>query len=125
MIPVAIVMAMLASESSALLPQNGMDAAFSGTIVSTYPDGQTALLWLERANTYQGQGRSGRRSRGVWRIKGDEIYLKQRRPIPVPVEYCTALVTGGIGARWSGRAVTGEPIQIHLVPGRAALGDSR
>ena len=95
-----------------------LEAAYGNTLVSTYPDGRTARLWLSRDHTYSGQGRSGRPSAGVWEIRGSELCMRQRRPIPLPVRYCTAIVTGGVGTQWKAKAVTGEPITVMLVAGR-------
>lgn len=96
-----------------------VEPAFGNTIVSTYRDGRQGKLWLERNGSYRGLGRTGRTSIGTWRVEGSRICMRQRRPIPVPFSYCTAIVPGGIGTRWSGEAPDGEPIQIQLVAGRA------
>lgn len=95
-----------------------MQAAYANTVVSTYPDGRTARLWLEPDHTYTGQGRRGGRSSGVWEVRGSDLCLRQRRPIPSPIRYCTPVVSGGVGTRWSAKAVTGEPITVELVAGR-------
>ncbi len=95
-----------------------VEAAFGNTIVSTYPDGRTGRLWLERDGSYRGTGRRGLESRGTWRVRGEELCLRQRRPFPAPFNFCTALVQGGIGTRWTGRAPTGETIRNELVAGR-------
>jgi hypothetical protein len=95
-----------------------LEAAYGNTLVSTYPDGRTARLWLSRDRTYTGQGRGGRPSAGVWERRGSELCMRQRRPLPLPVRYCTAIVTGGVGTQWKAKAVTGEPITVMLVAGR-------
>ena len=95
-----------------------LEPAFANTIVSTYPDGRTAKLWLNRDGTYRAQGRRGKPSSGRWTLKGERICLKQSRPVPGPFSYCTAVKRGGVGTSWSGKAVTGEPIRIQLVAGR-------
>lgn len=94
------------------------EAAFSNTVVSTYPDGRTAKLWLERNGTYRGQGRRGKPSSGKWTIKGEQICLRQSRPFPAPFNYCTAVKQGEVGSEWAGKAVTGEAVKIKLVSGR-------
>ena len=103
--------ALAAGEASVLEP------AFSNTIVSTYPDGRKAKLWLNRDGTYRAQGRRGKPSSGRWTLKGERICMKQSRPIPVG-SYCTGVRRGGVGTSWSGKAVTGEPIRIQVVAGR-------
>lgn len=92
--------------------------AFAGTIVSTYPDGRTGRLWLRSNATYVGRGRRSEPSAGHWRIAGQRLCLKQSRPFPIPFSYCAPLPAAGVTSGWSGRAVTGEPITITLVPGR-------
>ena len=95
-----------------------VQAAFGNTIVSTYPDGRQAKLWLEPDGTYRGAGRRGKPSSGRWNIKGEQICLRQSRPFPAPKSYCTPLVSGGVGTSWAGKAVTGEPVKLELAPGR-------
>ena len=92
--------------------------AFGNTIVSTYRDGRTGKLWLDPGGAYRGLGRTGRTSIGTWRVEGDRLCMRQRRPFPAPFSYCTPIVPGGVGARWTGRAPDGEPINIELVAGR-------
>ena len=92
--------------------------AFGNTVVSTYPDGRTAKLWLEPGGSYTAVGRRGRRSSGRWTLKGQRICLKQTRPVRAPFSYCTEFPDGGVGASWKGKAVTGEPITIQVVEGR-------
>lgn len=108
---------LLAVASPALADQR-LEPAFANTIVSTYPDGRTAKLWLERDGAYRGQSRKGAITSGRWTVKGDRICLKQSRPMPIPLTYCTAIVGGDVGTRWSGKAVTGEPVKLELVSGR-------
>ena len=95
-----------------------LQPAFQNTIVSTYPDGRTARLWLSADGTYTGQGRRGGRNGGVWRLRGSEICMSQRRPVPVPIQFCTPVMQGGVGTRWTAKAVTGETIQVQVVAGR-------
>jgi hypothetical protein len=95
-----------------------LEPAFENTIISTYPDGRQAKLWLNPDGTYRATGRRGQPTSGRWRLKGQQICMKQKRPFPAPVTYCTAVKQGGIGTTWAGKAVTGEPIRISLVAGR-------
>lgn len=113
---VALAAALLAGPALAAAPAV-LEPAFAGTIVSTYPDGRTAKLWLERGGAYRGEGRSGRRSSGRWTLKGERICFRQSRPLPIPVVHC-APVPSGDAAAWTGKAVTGEPIRLHLLPNR-------
>ena len=95
-----------------------VDGAFGNTIISTYPDGRTARLWLHAGGAYDARGRRGDPSSGRWSIKGDKVCLRQSRPIPVPFSYCTPFGEARVGATWKGRAVTGEAISIRLVKGQ-------
>jgi len=95
----------------------GVQAAFGNTVISTYPDGRTGLLWLNANGTYDAKGRHRTSSSGAWTVKGSKVCLKQKKPRPAPFAFCTALPNGGVGATWSGKAVTGEKIRIKLVGG--------
>ncbi len=92
--------------------------AFKNTIVSTYPDGRQAHLWLSEDGSYKAEGRRHDPSNGHWTIKDERICLRQSHPATLPISYCTALPPGGVGATWSAKAVTGEPIRVKLVRGR-------
>jgi len=92
--------------------------AFGNTIVSTYPDGRTARLWLQPGGTYTAQGRRHDPSSGHWSLKGGKVCLKQSKPMWTPFTYCTAVPSGGVGSSWSAKAVTGEAIRVKLVAGR-------
>ena len=103
-------------------PQAAISAAFGNTIISTYPDGRTAELWLQSSGDYTAEGRRHDRSSGHWKLKGEKLCLKQSHPIPVPFTYCTPVAAARIGAIWSGKAVSGEPIRIKLVRGKVDPG---
>lgn len=108
-----------ATPSWAQAPENEtLQPAFENTILSTYPDGRTARLWLNSDGSYRAQGRRKDPSDGHWRLKGSKICLKQSHPFPSPFSFCTSLPAGGVGAAWSAKAVTGEAIRVTLVSGR-------
>ena len=94
--------------------------AFGNTIVSTYPDGRTAELWLQQGGGYTAEGRRHDMSSGRWSLKGGKVCLKQSKPIWTPFTYCTAIPNGGVGTSWSAKAVTGEAIRVKLVPGHVS-----
>jgi hypothetical protein len=98
-----------------------LEKAFGSTIVSTYPDGRQAELWLKRDGTYEAEGRRHDRTGGVWTVKtekdGPKLCLKQRRPFPAPFSYCPEVPEDGVEHPWTGRAFTGEKITIRLVHG--------
>jgi hypothetical protein len=97
-----------------------VDKAFGNTIVSTYPDGRTAELWLKPDGSYTAEGRRHDPSRGHWRLKGNRLCLSQVRPMPSPFSYCTAMPSEGMGKAWPAKAVTGERISVRLVRGHHA-----
>jgi hypothetical protein len=90
---------------------SSLDMAFTSTIVSTYPDGRTAELWMSPSGTYISEGRRHDRHHGRWSVKGDKVCFK--RGI---FGYCTPIPTGP--GSFTTKAVTGERIQVRLVPGR-------
>ena len=92
---------------------SALQPAFSGTIVSTYPDGRKAELWMDPSGAYVSEGRRHDRHTGRWTLKGDKVCFQ--RGI---FGYCTRVPTGGADA-FTTKAVTGETIQVRLVPGRA------
>ena len=89
-----------------------LQKAFSGTIVSTYPDGRTAELWMNPSGTYTSMGRRHDRHSGHWKLKGDKVCFKRGL-----FGYCTQVPTE-TGRSFTTKAVTGETIQVRLVPGR-------
>jgi hypothetical protein len=93
-------------------------AAFGNTIVSTYPDGRTAELWLQPDGAYTAEGRHHDRSNGHWDVKDGKLCLKQAHPFAFGFVYCTQLSQFATGSVWISRAVTGETIRIRLVRGR-------
>lgn len=101
-------MAALAADASPL------ERAFGNTVVSTYPDGRTALLWLKKDGTYTAKGRRRTPSSGTWSLKAEKVCLKQAKPSAVPFRYCTGLPSG---EAWKAKAVTGEPITVKIVKG--------
>ncbi len=101
----------------AAAPAVQVEPAFGNTIVSTYPDGRTGHLWLKADGTYSYEGRRKTPSSGRWTIKGPKLCLKQSKPRSIPFSYCPAIKEGGVGTTWTGKAPTGEPIQLELVAG--------
>jgi hypothetical protein len=119
LIAAASVAALFTADASVASPSS-VRAAFGNTVVSTYPDGRTGLLWLKADGTYNAMGRRRTPSSGTWSVKGEKVCLKQRKPRAAPIAYCTKFPNGGVGASWQGRAVTGEKITIKLVQGRVS-----
>ena len=96
-----------------------IDATFGNTILSTYPDGRTAELWLHPDGSYTAEGRRGDPSNGHWSTRGDKLCLKQSRPMPMFMSFCSGLPKNGLSQGWTSKAVSGEVIQVRLVQGRA------
>lgn len=118
--PLVLIAATLATPLVAMATDTSqLQPAFSNTVVSTYPDGRQAKLWLSPDGTYKAEGRKHDPSSGVWKIKGDQICLKQKNPRPpLPISYCTAVPAGTVGTTWSARSVFGDPLRVKLVAGR-------
>ena len=107
------------AESSGKVSDSRLEEAFDSTIVSTYPDGREAELWLKRDGSYTAEGRRHDRSSGTWQLKdgGQKLCLKQRRPFPAPFSFCTGVPEGGLDKPWAGKAPTGEATRIRVVKG--------
>ena len=114
-----IVILGLFATPAAATSERDLEPAFRNTITSTYPSGRSAKLWLNPDGSYTGQGAKGGRTAGKWVIKGDDLCLRQTRPISLPFRYCTPIVKGGVGARWDARSPKDEPLKNRLVAGRA------
>jgi hypothetical protein len=93
-----------------------LQAAFGSTIVSTYPDGRTAELWLKPDGSYEARGRRGDGSSGHWKADDGKLCLNQSSPLPFG-SYCTPIPSQGLHGSWSAKAVTGEAIKVRLVKG--------
>ena len=114
-----LVLALAAAPSLTSAAPN-IAAAFGNTIVSTYPDARQGRLWLKEDGSYTAAGRRNTPSSGKWSLKGENICLKQRKPISAPFAYCAKAPSGGVGTSWKAKAVTGEPITVKVVRGMAA-----
>ena len=96
--------------TAAATPPAALQKAFSGTIISTYPDGRTAELWMKPDGSYISMGRKHDRHNGRWSVKGDKVCFHR-----MMFSYCQPLPTE---SSFTTKAVTGETIQVRLVPGR-------
>jgi len=111
-----------AEDGAQALPHDQrLEEAYGSTIVSTYPDGRQAELWLKRDGSYDMEGRRHDRSSGTWQIKDDDkhgkkLCFKQHHPLPVPFSYCTP-APETLDKPWAAKAVTGEPVSVRLVHG--------
>ena len=111
---VAAALAGSEAEESGLMAR--LEPAFLHTLQITDSRGEISRMWLDRDGRYRGHGDT--RSSGAWRIRGEQLCFTQRRPIPVPISFCTPLVEADVGTRWNARSVTGDPITIEIVRGR-------
>ena len=102
------------AKSDASSADASLAPAFRGTIISTYPDGRKGKLWLSQDGSYAAAGRKGDKSSGHWTVKDDKVCLKQSSPIPTPFAFCTPKPTS---TTWHAKAVSGEPITVHVQPG--------
>jgi hypothetical protein len=96
-------------------PPPSVTRAFGATIVSTYPDNREGKLWLAPSGSYTALGPAGDHSGGFWKVKGDKLCLKQAHPPTPPFfHYCTPIRSED---RWTTKAVTGETIEVRVIPG--------
>lgn len=102
------------------LPVEVLEPAFRNTIVSTYPDGKSTKLWLERNGQYEALRANGQRTGGSWQMKGDKLCMTQRRPFYVPLAFCTGIpsLKGGVGVSWMAKGLKGEPVRHTVTAGR-------
>jgi hypothetical protein len=118
--PFALALTLTATAAVAVAAGSPVQRTFGNTIVSTYPDGRQAELWLQPDGRYTAEGRRGDASSGHWNIRDDKLCLRQSSPIPSPFGYCTPIPDSGMGASWTAKAVTGEPIRVKVVKGHYA-----
>lgn len=104
------------SYAAAASAEPSLQEAFGNTIESTYPDGRQAELWLQPGGAYRAKGRRGQDTSGSWRLSGNRLCLRQQRPFPAPIHYCTPIPARFEGV-WQARAPTGERISVALRPG--------
>ncbi|HEY4031487.1 MAG TPA: hypothetical protein VGM25_14155 [Caulobacteraceae bacterium] len=108
-------------QAQAPLQDQRLEKTFGSTIVSTYPDGRQAELWLKRDGSYESEGRRHDRSSGTWQIKDDgkqghKLCMKQRKPFPAPFSFCTP-TPDNLDHPWNAKAYTGEQVSVRLVRG--------
>ena len=96
-----------------------IEAAFGNTVVVTFRDGRTQHIWLDADGAYTATGRRGQESGGRWRLNGDEICLRQLRPFPAPIVYCTRAPHDAANVVWTAKAIDGQPVKLRLTPGRS------
>jgi hypothetical protein len=101
-----------ASASAGAAPPPALEKAFTHTIVSTYPDGRIAKLWMKPGGTFISEGRRHERHTGRWTVQGEKVCFKRGL-----FGYCTQIPSGE--KAFTTKAVTGETIQVRLEPGRS------
>ena len=109
----------LVAGPAAAAERTGVAAAFGNTVKARYPDGRYQWLWFNADGTWEAFGRRGKWSSGKWAQKdADKVCLKQAKPIPIPLSYCTNFPTGSsVGAVWTSKSMEGEPIKVTVVRG--------
>lgn len=96
----------------------GVAAAFGNTVKALYPDGKHQRIWLKPDGSWDAVGRRGKATSGRWTVNGEKVCLRQVKPIPIPISYCTDFPSaGGVGAVWTGKDMKGEPIKLTVVRG--------
>lgn len=106
------------SAAGPAMAATGIEPAIGATLVSTHPDGRQAKLRLAADHSYRAEGRTGARSSGTWKVKGEKLCLSQKRPYPSPFPYCRAFRHAQVGDRWKDKAFNGEPVTNELRAGQ-------
>lgn len=95
-----------------------VSAVFGNTVKATYPDGRFQRYWFQRDGSWRAIGRRGKPSSGHWTAKGDEVCLRQSKPIPSPMKYCTTFPADAhVGASWPAKDMGGGAITLSVVKG--------
>lgn len=97
-----------------------IQSAFGNTIVSIFADGRRAQVWLNPDGSYTARARRHEPSDGHRKVKGARLCLRQSHPATLPISDCTPIQRDLSSKHGSGKALTGEPIEISLRPGRVA-----
>ncbi|HEV7352523.1 MAG TPA: hypothetical protein VGN74_05275 [Brevundimonas sp.] len=96
-----------------------LEPAFGNTVVSEYPDGGWVRHWFEPDGRYRALFSSGREISGRWRVEGDRICLNDITPSIMMIRrFCTPMIEGEVGARWTSRDPLGRRVTNQLVRGR-------
>ncbi|MET4684712.1 hypothetical protein [Brevundimonas faecalis] len=110
--------AMIACCAIAESARADMNAAFSNTVVSHYPDGAWVKHWFNRDGSYQAQFSDGRRLTARWAREGERVCLNEIRPRMILSRFCTAMVEAAVGDSWSARDPLGRRVRNEMVAGR-------
>src|SRR5262245_24090928 len=96
----------------------GFSVVFGNTVKVDYADGRFERIWFERNGAWRALSKRGTWSGGRWSVKADKICMRQQRPFPAPIRYCTQFpIDGGVGAAWSALDWRGEPIVLTVIRG--------
>lgn len=96
-----------------------ISAAFGNTVISEYEDGGWVRHWFDPDGTYRARFSSGREIRGRWTIEGERICLNDITPAIMLIRrFCTPMIEGEVGARWTSRDPLGRRVSNRLAPGR-------
>ena len=114
----ALAAVMIAATAPMPASTTALEPAFGNTIVTLYPNGKVTRTWLHRDGTYDALRANGDQTGGVWKVKGEQLCITQKRPVFVPLVFCTPIVPGGVGVSWSAKGLLGEPVRNTLVAGR-------
>ncbi|WP_293906464.1 hypothetical protein [Phenylobacterium sp.] len=111
---------LLLTAGGAMAAPAGIAAAFGNTVKATYPDGRFQRYWFKADHTWHAIGRRGTASSGKWTQNGETVCLKQTKPFPAPLKYCTNFPsTGAVGSSWPSKDAGGGRITLSLVKGAA------
>lgn len=96
----------------------GIAVVFGNTVKVDYRDGRFERIWFRRDGAWEALSVRGTWSGGRWSVRKDKICMRQSRPFPAPIRYCTRFpADGGVGAAWTATDWRGEPIMLSVIKG--------
>ena len=98
------------------LAADAMASAYGNTVVVTYGDGTTVMLYVNEDGTYTADSPQGQAS-GTWAISGGETCFTQTAPQPGEPS-CSKTVNKKVGDSWQSTGQGGAPVTITITAGR-------
>lgn len=100
-------------------PEHAVNATFGNTVLSIYGDGRSQKVYLHPDGAWDGYSRRGNPLAGAWKLKGEQVCVKQTRPATLPISFCMPLPENPhVGSTWPAKDLTGAPIQLKIVKGK-------
>ena len=104
---------------AATTPDAAVAPAFGNTVLSIYPDGRSQKIWIKPDGSWNGLSRRGNPLAGTWRVKQDQVCVKQSQPPTLPVAFCMPFPSDPhVGSTWPAKDMLGTPIHLTIVKGK-------